>query len=49
MVNLVFKWSVQGFRPLEKGLSDVKEERVLQGPWIPWLVNKLACSESKVD
>ena len=26
MVNLVFKWSEQGFRPLEKGLLDVKEE-----------------------
>ena len=26
MVNLVFKWSEQGSRPLEKGLLDVKEE-----------------------
>ena len=26
MVKLVFKWSEQGFRSLEKGLLDVKEE-----------------------
>ena len=40
MVNLVFKWCEQGFRPLEKGLSDVKEEMVLQGPsWILWLTS----------
>ena len=49
MVNLVFKWCEQGFRPLEKGLLDVKGEMVLQGPWIPWLVNKLASEGSKVD
>ena len=42
MVNLVFKWCEQGFRPLEKGLSDVKEERVTQGPcpgYLGWLTS----------